>query len=505
MLDRVLAHARQRPGQLAVRDDTEALSYAELAERTWAVAAGLARLGTRPGDRVALLLDNSVAFVATALGCMWLGALFVPLSPADPPGRHRRIIADSAPSLLVAGRSGTGPQLDEAMRDLETVAPEDLPGDKDRAPAQAVDLERDVYLIYTSGTTGTPKGVRISDRALGWAVDATLDVAPLGPATRSVPVSPFHFDGSYGNLFPTLVSGGSLLLPPRPQLLFLKRFFSTVVTDGVTHTSCSPSYTRLLLSSPLAGRLRGSTMRSWAMGGEQLYATDVSRLWDLLPELRVINCYGPTETTIAVSLHQVSAEDVAADRIPIGRPGRGVGFHLVGADGNLVDGPGEPGELYISGEQLMSGYWGDPALTDRVVREDVVPGRRAYKTGDLVYRDEAGRYVFCGRVDDVVKRRGQRISLGEVTGALRSVDGVTAAACLPADMSGQLGIVAFVETSTPLTPVQILERAHDDLGEWMRPDELHVVGSLPTASTGKVDGRRLLADHGYRAWSQPGS
>lgn len=502
-LSRILAHAAEAPDRVAVQDDRERLSYAQLVERTGAVAAGLRRAGIRPGDRVALLLDNSAAFVTTALGCMWLGATFVPLSPADPAGRHSRIVNDCQPSLLVTwGPEEAGPELDEGLAGLQVVGPDVLHRHPEAPPAPAEDLGRDVYIIYTSGTTGTPKGVRISDRALGHAVDATLGALGLDGATRSVPVSSFHFDGSYGNLFPTLVGGGALLVPPRAQLLFLKRFFVTVEQERVTHTSCSPSYTRMLMASPMAARLRNSSLRSWVMGGEQLYASDVAGLWELMPDLRVVNCYGPTETTIAVSFHEVTRQDVAAGKVPLGRPNPGVGFHLVGPDGELIEENGRTGELYISGGQLMSGYWGDPALTAKAVRDDVVPGRLAYKTGDLAYRDSSGLYIYCGRLDDVVKRRGQRISLSEVTEALRRVDGVTGAICMTADISGQLGIVAFVETNEPMTPLGVLEGARDNLGEWMRPDEVHVVGALPTGPTGKVDGRRLLADHGYQQWAE---
>src|ERR1700722_18668935 len=124
----------------------------------------------------------------------------------------------------------------------------------------------------------------------------------------------------------------------------------------------------------------------------------------------------------------------------MGEPHPGTSFHLVGENGRIVDEADRVGELYISGLQLMHGYWGAQTLTDEVLRTDVVPGLTVYRTGDLVYRDERGRYVYVDRADRVVKRSGVRISLVELTEAMRNLAGVSAAACVMFDNQGELGI-----------------------------------------------------------------
>ncbi len=181
-----------------------------------------------------------------------------------------------------------------------------------------------------------------------------------------------------------------------------------------------------------------------ALGGEAPSTADIRAVWDASPGLRVVNRYGPTETTIAVAHLELSPELLDAGPIPLGQPHPGSSFHLVDEDGTLVDRPGVVGELYIGGRQLMVGYVNDPAQSAAVLRRDVVDGTTVYRTGDLVSRDGRGNYVYVGRSDRVIKRHGVRLSLVEVTEALGAIDVVASAACTTFDLEGDLGVVAFV-------------------------------------------------------------
>lgn len=504
-LELMLRHAAGHADAPALADSEGSCSYGELADRVAATAAGLGGLGIEPGDRVAILLPNSTAFVVVALGCLWIGAPFVPLSVDDPPARLERTVEDCDPSLIVAGRGAqdAGPAVAGGRR---VVSPAALLQRGGSPPDPAQDPERDAYLIYTSGTTGSPKGIRTPERALRAAITSAAGILGLDAETRSLCVSPFHFDGAYGTLFPTLVAGGTLVVPPRERMLFVKPFYTALVEERITHTGFTPSYLRLLLGGPSACRLSDSELRTLGLGGEECIATDVARLWEVLPGLRVFNRYGPTETTIEVTTYEVKRADVAAGRVPIGQPHPGVTFHLVGDDGHQIVGPDVVGELYIGGKQLMRGYWGDDELTSRALRDDVVPGSTVYRTGDLVSRDSRGRYIYVGRADGVVKRNGMRISLHEVAQVLRGVGGVSEAVCLPMDRDGRLGIAAFVEASRPeLTDWALRETAGAQLPAAMLPDELFVVPHLPLGSSGKVDHHRLLEDVGRSPWRVAGS
>ena len=497
LLGLVLGHAARRPDSLALQDDEGSFTYGQLAEHVARTASGLSALGVGAGDRVALHIPNSAEFVGLALGCLWLGASFVPLQVGSPELRLAAVIEDCDPALVVVR---DGPDLSPGGKAWPTATAAGILAAAHSPIARSESPDRDAYLVYTSGTTGLPKGVRASQRAVCWETCRTVETLGLDETVRGLAVSAFHFDGSYGLVFPVLAAGGALFVPRREDILFPKRFYDYVVDRAITFTSFSPSYLRLLLSARQLARLAGSQLRVLLLGGEECIAADVRKLWSVLPEVRVFNRYGPTETTIAVTTYRVSADDVASGLIPIGEPHLGTDFFLQSEDGQLVTDDGAPGELFIGGEQLMRGYWGDEELSRKVLRNDVVPGRSLYKTGDLVYRDGAGRYLYVGRLDDVIKRNGVRISLTEVARAFREVPGVTAACCALVDMAGSPGIMAFVEAPPDVTVAGLFATAEALLPATMLPDGIDVVGSIPMTQQGKVDRHQLLAGSGHIAW-----
>jgi D-alanine--poly(phosphoribitol) ligase subunit 1 len=487
----VLDHADRSPEQPAVKDLDRALTRGQLRSDAGRVAAGLRRAGVQPGDRVALLIGNSVEFVVSALGCLWAGATFVPLAIADPELRRAQIVTDCQPALVISvGPRPSGLPLGTPWTSLSALTATDEP-----PPAPVTGPVS--YVIYTSGTTGQPKGVQIAPDAFMTATEACADAMGLIARDRYLCVSPVHFDGSFSAMFPALVRGVPLVIPDREVLLFPRRFFSIVAAEGITATSFSPSYLRLLRSSRRLDRLADTALRVIALGGEAPCTADIRAVWDVNPRLRVVNRYGPTETTIAVAHLELTPELLDAGPIPLGRPHPGTSFHLVDEQGVLVDRPGVVGELHIGGRQLMCGYLNDPAQTARVLRTDITADRAVvYRTGDLACRNDRGNYVYLGRADRVIKRHGVRMSLVEVTEALGGIDEVASAACTTFDLDGALGVVAFVVPDDELTPLAVRRAASERLPDTMLPDHFVLVDNLPLTPSSKVDERRLLAEAG---------
>ncbi len=477
VLGAVLDHADRAADHPAVKDLGHALTRGELRCAAGRVAAGLRSEGVQPGDRVALLIGNSVDFVVAALGCLWSGAAFVPLAITDPQARRAQIVDDCRPALIIDA---------DGLRALSAT----------NEPTPPPVTGPVSYVIYTSGTTGKPKGVQIPPDAFRTAVEACADAMELTADDRYLCVSPVHFDGSFSAVFPPLVRGVPLVIPDREALLFPRRFFSIVAGEAITATSFSPSYLRLLRSSGRLTTLAGTSLRVLALGGEAPSTADIRALWEASPELRVVNRYGPTEATIAVAHLELTRKLLDAGPVPLGRPHHGSSFHLVDEDGRLLDGPDAVGELYVGGRQLMTGYLNDPAQTARVLRTDVVPGTTVYRTGDLVSRDPRGNYVYVGRCDRVIKRQGVRMSLVEVTEALGGIDGVASAACTTFELQGALGVVAFVVPDRELSSLAVRQAAGERLPDTMLPDHFVLVADLPLTSSSKVDERRLLNDAG---------
>ena len=487
----VLDHAGQSPGQPAVKDLDRNLTRGELRVEAGRVAAGLRHAGVGPGDRVALSIGNSVDFVVAALGCLWAGAAFVPLAIADPSLARTQIVTDCRPALVLSVSERPAGLPDGAR----WMSLSELSGTDEPTPPPVTGPVS--YVIYTSGTTGRPKGVQIGPDAFLTAAQACADAMGLVAQDRYLCVSPVHFDGSFSAIFPPLVRGVPLVIPDREALLFPRRFFSIVAGEGITATSFSPSYLRLLRSGGRLDRLADTSLRVMALGGEAPSTADIRAVWDASPQLRVVNRYGPTETTIAVAHLELTPELLDAGPIPLGRPHSGTSFHLVDERDALVDRPSVVGELHIGGRQLMSGYVNDAAQTARVLRTDITAdGTVVYRTGDLACRDERGNYVYVGRCDRVIKRHGVRMSLVEVTEALGGIDAVASAACTTFDLDGDLGVVAFVVPDDELTPLAVRRAASARLPDTMLPDQFVLVADLPLTSSSKVDERRLLAEAG---------
>ncbi len=505
IIDDLLRHARDRPHAPAGLDPSRSLSWEDLRDEVTAVAAGMRARGVRPSDRVGLHLGNSLDFLVAALAANWCGGTFVALDPAGPPARTASLVGDFEPTLLVPSdradreAAGLSPACVTTVRELAGAGQARVPRADPDAPA---------YIVYTSGTSGAPKGVTIGHPALGSALAATAEAVELDTATRAVCVSPFHFDGSYATLFATVHAGGLVTIPERERLLFPRNFARWVEDHAVDVAGFTPTYLRLLMAGRALPRISAGPLRLVAIGGEALPASDVLELLAAAPHLRVFNRYGPTETTIAVAHHRLLAEQIhPGEPVPVGRPHPGSSFHVL--DEHLQPVPvGLPGELWIGGAQLMDGYWQAPELTASVLRSDIGGGGRGgetlYRSGDLVRAGADGVVTWLDRLDRVVKRRGVRISLAEVSAALRAVGPAGAGIALARESLPDKEIVGFVvadRSSLPGLRAALAERL--PLG--MLPDRLVAVDSLPLGSGGKLDEHQLtrLLDNFHSNTSGP--
>jgi len=501
VLHLIIENSVNEPRHPAIKDVDSELDYGQLIDRVARTASAMSARGVLAGDRVVLLLGNSIDYVISALASLWIGAIFVPLDATDPGQRLSGLIDDCQPSLIVVKDAMDQPAvpLGEFQSSIVTLRQllQEITGHIDPLPS----AQRPSYIIYTSGTTGTPKGVVIGSGAFGASVMSCCRIRGLGPSTRTLSVSPFHFDGSFATLFTTLVGGGTLILRQRESLLFPRVFFNAIVSESITYTGFTPSYLRMLESDPRFSSLGESTLEIIALGGEEIAKSDLEAIWSAAPWIRVFNGYGPTETTITASQMELTRLTADRDAISIGKPNPGVQFYLLDGDGSVISQPLVAGELYIGGIQLMDGYWRSPELTANVVSWDIVAGQQLYRTGDLVYVDNEGNYVFINRVDRVIKRGGVRISLTEVGEALRDITYVEMAASVAFDNDGQLGIAAFLVMSVEVPLVELHKQLRETLPSSMMPDRIVFVEEFPMTPSGKTDEKRLLSGANLLPWS----
>lgn len=461
----------QHPEQPAIDTDDGVLTYRQLWESAGEVAFSLRRAGVRTGDRVGIRMTTGGADLHVSIvGILRAGAAYVPVDADDPEER----------ATLVFGEAGVATVLTDAG-----VAPRgEVPGDGGEDVEFEPDrwepaLTDDAWIIFTSGSTGTPKGVAVTHRSAAAFVDAEarlfLQEAPLGPGDRVLAGLSVAFDASCEEMWLAWRHGAALVPAPRSLVRSGVDLAPWLERRGVTVVSTVPTLASLWPQECLAG------VRLLIFGGEGLPADLSARL--VSPEREVWNTYGPTEATVVACAARMTGEEP----IRIGLPLDGWDLAVVDADGHEVE-DGQTGELVIGGVGLAR--YLDPEK-DAATYAPMLGWDRAYRSGDLVVRDDDG-LVFAGRADDQVKVGGRRIELGEIDAALQSLPGVAMAAVAVRETSPGVSVLVgylLPESGDGHGDADLADartRLEDRLPAAMVP-RLAVVEDMPTRTSGKVD------------------
>ncbi|MEU6987857.1 amino acid adenylation domain-containing protein [Streptomyces sp. NPDC046324] len=503
---RVLAQFGATPDAVAVdTGDGGGVTYAELDRASGALAARLRAHGVAPGDLVGLLTEPGADAVAGVVGILRAGAGWIPLDAAHPPARladqlersRTRVLVCHAATRSTAAELASDSGLTLVTADGPSSEPEPWSPRSDHTDVSAPDPDSVAYVIFTSGSTGRPKAVPITRRSMSNYLDWALATFGYGKGDRLAQTASLCFDASVRQLLAPLMVGATVVTLPRQLLRDPETLLDRVEQARISVWSSVPSlWSRLLEAAETRVRDGApapdlSALRWIHVGGEALPPAHVRRWYDLFgPGHRIANLYGPTEATINATFHIIDsrpADDVRA--LPIGTPLTGTEVDVVTADGRRCA-PGEPGELLIGGVGLTPGYLHQPELTEAAFTER--DGRRWYRSGDRVRRDEDGVLDFLGRLDDQVKIRGHRVELGEIESVLLTHPAVARAAVVHRDER----LSAFVQCRPGVaTPDSTALRAHLalTLPEYMLPARIHLVDDLPLTGTGKIDRGRLTA------------
>ncbi|OKK04806.1 non-ribosomal peptide synthetase [Streptomyces sp. CB03234] len=477
------AQAARTPDAVAVESAGTVLTYAELAARTDELAGRLAGLGIGPEQIVALVLGRSVESVVAALAVQKAGAAYLPVDPDYPAERIAFMFKDAAPAavLTTSEHAGAVP----AVADVPVI---ELDGELPQAgarPAGPVSTASPAYLIYTSGSTGVPKGVLVTHEGLAAFAASERERFAVGEGGRVLQFSSPSFDASVLELCMALTSGAALVVP-EPGALAGEPLAELIAERKVTHALIPPA---ALAGVPTAG-LEGFT--TLVVGGDATSAELVER-W--APGRRMVNAYGPTESTVAATIS--APLEPAGSVPPIGTAVHDTRLYVL--DGALRPVPaGVAGELYVAGPGLARGYLRRAGLTAERFTADPfgAPGTRMYRTGDIVRHRPDGQLEFVGRADDQVKIRGFRIELGEIEAVLRRHPSVAeSAVVIHEPQPGVKQLAAYVVPGPDAAPDAEALRAHTGaaLPEYMVPAVFVTLDALPLMVNGKLDRKALPA------------
>jgi amino acid adenylation domain-containing protein len=503
------AQVRKNPDALAVVYEDNQLSYMELNRRANRLAHYLRQLGVKPDVCVAICAERGFEMIVALLAVLKAGGAYLPLDPAYPVDRLRFMLQDSAPLALLTQRhlevhfNPAGSTLPVLHLDAAVAPWHNYPETNPSCNSIGLSPKHLAYIIYTSGSTGKPKGVLCEHRGLVNLAVAQIRDFAVEPESRVLQFASFSFDACVSEVMMTLCQGAALYLGPRNKILAGEALHEIVTRYKITHATlppavlaCVPEQTEFesLCTLVLAGEALTDALASrWARGR------------------RLINAYGPTESTVCATVYQCRAGRSGAP--PIGRP-------IANTTVYILDGRKEPvpigvvGELYIGGAGVARGYLNRAELTAEKFHLDpfaTQPGARMYRTGDLGRWLPDGNIEFLGRNDFQVKIRGFRVELGEIEARLAEFPGVREAVVIAReDTPGEKRLVAYYTIADNDDAAKDLPNAENlrryvtaRLPEYMAPAAYVHLPSLPLTVNGKLDRKALPIPRGDAHASRP--
>jgi amino acid adenylation domain-containing protein len=500
--------ARSNPDHIAVIDPgKKSVDYGSLYELASDISTALESAGVGENDRVGICAPKSIGTIAAIFASLKADACYVPVDPGAPPRRSAFIFADCAVKAILVHKplkdalvAQLGEQGVQVMQSMAISTPDGsgvdlrlLVTDSDAQPELGDHKGKLAYILYTSGSTGNPKGVMHShDTAMGFVDWCSREFQPQ-QGDRFSSHAPFHFDLSIFDLYVSIKHQATLVLIGEEEGKQPLTLASLIAEQKISVWYSTPSILRLLVEYGKLETLDCSSLRLVLYAGEVFPLKHLQALYALWPESEYYNLYGPTETNVC-TFFKVSTPIPDDPSLPqrIGAVCSGDIAAVVDDEGNTVA-EGTEGELWIAGDSVHLGYWNVPDRNAQAFSSDD-SGNRWYKTGDVVIDQGGGDFLFLGRRDRMVKRRGFRVELGEIETALYRHPDITEAAvvALPDEESG-VKLHAFIQWSGKDAPsiLQMKRYASENLLSYMVPDRFAFLDSLPNTSTDKVDYQKL--------------
>jgi len=495
-VDGVFAELAERHGnRTALAWDNGSTSYRDLDGQATKIAGKLLALGAKEGDAIGVALDRSPETIAVVLAILKLGAAYLPIDLKYPPERIEFMLEDARTSRVIV-RGENRHLLPASISAIDIAQLLARPGNAPVAlPAKNGDAI--AYIMYTSGSTGQPKGIEIRHRSIIRLV-RNVEYVRLADDVAFLHAAPLGFDASTLEIWGPLLNGGKCVLHGEavPTGRGLAR---SIQVHGVTSAWLTAALFNAIIDDDPAN-LQG--LDQLLTGGEALSVPHVIRALDALPDITLINGYGPTECTTFTATYRIPRDiDRQIRSIPIGKPIPETSVYVVNQRLELVP-AGFVGELCVGGTGLARSYLRRPDLTaERFVADPFgVPGDRLYRTGDLVRHLPDGNIEFVGRGDGQVKIRGFRIELGEIETALAQHPGVRSCAVIARDdQPGGTRLVGYVvPMDEPIHTADLRDHLGKTLPDFMVPNAFVSLAALPVTANGKLDRRALPAPDNTR-------
>ncbi|KAF1977723.1 hypothetical protein BU23DRAFT_596079 [Bimuria novae-zelandiae CBS 107.79] len=497
----IAQRVKARPDAEAICNANRSMTYAELDSFATKLAVELQRRGVGPDVVVPICFEKSPWALVSILACLKAGGAYVPLDPSHPEFRLRQIIESKGIRGDLLLTSETQASLFSGFDcEIVSVNEKSCRRLRDTPLAQETVTPRNLaYVIFTSGTTGKPKGTMIEHRAFATSARDHSRQMGIHSSSRVLQFSSYVFDVSVMDMLTTLMQGGCVCIPTDEERGSME-IVGAINRMRVNWALLTPSFVTILEPSSVPG------LKTLVLGGEAMSQKHVD-IWS--PHVKLMNAYGPTEASVLVT--------ICTDVVDATNIGHGVGALTWVTDRNNSDrlaSVGAVGELLLEGPTLARGYLNEPAKTRAAFIDSPswAPGRRFYKTGDLVRLREDGSLTYLGRKDSQVKVRGQRMEIGEIEHHLDASRLVRDAVIVMPTVGPRQKTLIAVVTLTALRshtrngkPLQVVDQSlqaghvreiADLLGQtlpsYMVPAVWIVVEAMPLNTSSKLDRKRVV-------------
>lgn len=472
-------HAKQVPHKLAIKDSKQAITYALLYQHVVHLAIQLKEKGVYPGQCIALEIPRSIDFIVSALAILYLNAVYIPIDPELPADRKKYMLNTSKARWLMG--------LNQSIQSISEPSPMDEELD--------FSTKDGGYALFTSGTTGLPKAAFISKKALNYYAAVAKTHYQLNPHDKVLQFAPVSFDASVEEIFPCLLAQATLIIRDASLDLSPEKFLQFIDEEGISFLDLPTGYWRELIIACDAFKVSlPACVRLIVIGGEALYESDL-RLWFALPGLKptLINSYGPTETTVVTTTQTIFANEEYPfqNRVLIGKPIAGAKIVLLDSFNNPCP-LGGIGEICISSPGVAEGYLYSKKLTEEkffIRKENDHHHYRYYRSGDLGRITADGQLEYLGRIDNVIKRHGFRISLGEIETHIRALSAVSDCSVFTLNLNQQDRLISTIQLKEKqsLSALDIHHYLAAQLPHYMLPNSFLFIEKLPRTLSGKVN------------------
>lgn len=460
----------KRPNKTAVIFNNTQLSYKELDNKANIVGNYLNKnYYIKPNDKVSLVLNRSDLLIISILGVLKSGAAFVPIDPNYPKERIDYILEDSKSKFAI-----TEDNINSILTSNEPITCPNVP----------LNSSSLLYIIYTSGSTGLPKGTLITNKNycnyINWAKDYYFEDSQGGNFGLFTSIS---FDLTTTSIFLTLLRSKTLTV--FKDKLDINDILEEVFNEGlIDSVKLTPSHITLLKEIPISN----SNIKLAIVGGEELQKNQVATLNKINPRIKIYNEYGPTEATVGCIVKEVFNKD---KKILIGKPIANTQIYIL--DDNLNPLPiGIPGEIYIGGKGVASGYLNRHELSNSKFIKSPFDNNIIYKSGDLAKWLPDGNIDYLGRIDDQVKINGHRIELDEIKNRILQFECITdVVITVNNNKNGTKFLTAYYVSDNEIEEKELKKYLRKYLPEYMVPTFLSSIEKIPLTINGKVDKKSL--------------